>query len=277
METTLRDLHENLGWIIGSAIAGIATFLSLMWESGLLSTLIGIIIGAGIAYFVQTRTQKRAWKREYSVRIAEEVYGSLFRGVKNIIQSLENRGYWYIDFGVWREMQDDHRYFMVEEGFRVKLDQFRERLERYSRTVTKVRGQILPRIVMEETERVFGVKTDGIPRVNVRYMKGRRPTSASSNLIDCLISQTHPIKHATRNEESISEITSLLEIKPIGEKNNVKSEKKTELDELWKSSLKRTREDESYKFIVEENSILLEQAIKMKQEIANRIQEPWKI
>lgn len=277
METTLRDLHENLGWIIGSAIAGIATFLSLMWESGLLSTLIGIIIGAGIAYFVQTRTQKRAWKREYSVKIAEEVYGSLFKGIKDIIQSLENRGYWYIGFGVWREMQDDHRYFMVEEGFRAKLDEFCGRLEKYSRTVVEVRGQILPKIVMEETESVLRVKTDHIPTVFVAYKKGRVPVSANANLIDCLISETHPITYATRHETNASTASFRFEIRPIAESSSTKYDNEARLNKIWQSALRRTREDESYKFIVDENDRLLEEARKLKQEVADRIEEPWKI
>jgi len=53
----MTDLRENLGWIVGSAIAAIAAFLSWFYESGLLSALVGIVIGAGITYFVQTRTQ----------------------------------------------------------------------------------------------------------------------------------------------------------------------------------------------------------------------------
>jgi len=43
---TLDDLYESLGWIIGSALAGVTAVLSWMFESGFLSTLVGIIIGA---------------------------------------------------------------------------------------------------------------------------------------------------------------------------------------------------------------------------------------
>jgi len=33
------------------------------------------------------------WKREYAVKIAEEVYGNLFKEVKSIISSLEEKIY----------------------------------------------------------------------------------------------------------------------------------------------------------------------------------------
>ena len=39
----------------------------------------------------------------------------------------------------------------------------------------------------------------------------------------------------------------------------------------------RTREDETYKLIIEENQKLLAETRKVKEEIANRIEEPWKI
>ena len=85
----MNDLRENLGWIIGSVIAGTVAVLSWVFESGLFAALLGIMIGAGLTYFVQTRTQKRTWKREYAVRIAEEIYGKLFGGVKSIIDKKE--------------------------------------------------------------------------------------------------------------------------------------------------------------------------------------------
>ena len=58
----MTAIRENLGWVIGGVVAAIAAFLGWFYESGLLNTVIGIIIGAGIAFFVQTRTQRRAWK-----------------------------------------------------------------------------------------------------------------------------------------------------------------------------------------------------------------------
>jgi len=275
----MSDLRENLTWILGSIATAIAMAFGWLVSSGVVVNLIFLLVGFAITYFVQTMTQKRAWKREYSVRIAEEVYGSLFSGVKGIILSLKNKRYWYIDFNVWREMQDDHRYFMVDKAFRVKLDQFRERLEKYSKTVIEVRSKILPKIVFEEAERALGVKTDMIPRVNVIYEEELRRFSSSPEFVDCLISKTHPAKHATRNKSDISSITITYEFQRIKEgKKSFSSPPNVELlNSFWESCLKRAKEDKYHKFIVEENDTLLEEARKLKQEIAKRIEEPWKI
>ena len=65
LTSTMTDLRGNIGWIIGSVVATVAAFLSGAYESGLISTLGGIMVGAGVAYFVQTRTQKSMEKRVF--------------------------------------------------------------------------------------------------------------------------------------------------------------------------------------------------------------------
>ena len=44
-------------------------------------------IGAGIAYLIRKETEA-FWKREYSVKIAETVYGALYSDVKGVVIDL---------------------------------------------------------------------------------------------------------------------------------------------------------------------------------------------
>jgi len=187
----MADLRENLGWLLGAIIAGVTAFLIWFYESGLLNTLIGVIIGVGIAYFIQTRTQNRAWKREYSVKIAEQVYGSLYRDIKWTIWSLERKNFRPPTFEKWGQIQEDHRYFMVDEKFRAKLDSFFERSRKYGFTTSKLRNEVLPKIAREEAERIFKTKTEEI-KLEVKYKEGTHIVSTSPEIIECLISQIHP-------------------------------------------------------------------------------------
>jgi len=152
-EKTMTDWRENLGWLIGSVATAITLALGWLFESGILNTIVGIVIGAGIAFFIQTRTQKRAWKREYSVKIAETVYGVLFNSLRRIIPSLERKIYYRMSFVGWYNMKEDHRYFMVDKKFRTKLDNFLERAQGYSRATNELRNTILAEITNEETEK----------------------------------------------------------------------------------------------------------------------------
>lgn len=97
-------IGENVGWIATAFGAGTIAVASWVLESGYLATLGGIIIGAGLTYFVEQRNQKRTWQREYAVRTAVEVYGVLYNGLKSLIFILEIRDYHRGSFGKWIEM-----------------------------------------------------------------------------------------------------------------------------------------------------------------------------
>lgn len=58
----MTDLRENLGWLVGSIATAIAMAVGWFISSGVVVNLLFLLIGSGITYFVQTRTQKRAWK-----------------------------------------------------------------------------------------------------------------------------------------------------------------------------------------------------------------------
>ena len=60
-------IREQRARIIGSAIAGIGAFLSWFYESGLLAAIVGIVIAAGITFFVQ-QNSARALSHKYERR-----------------------------------------------------------------------------------------------------------------------------------------------------------------------------------------------------------------
>ena len=272
----MNDFRDSLVWIIGSAIAGGVAVVSWVFESGLLATLLGIMIGAGLTFLVQTRTQKRTWKREYAVRIAVEVYGELFGGVKSISLSLKDSWYKSTGFIEWREMQDDHRYYMVDEKFRNRLDKFQDRLEKKSATSWEIRQDILPKIVLENVEEILGIRTNKVPHTIVNYIRGQQSIQSSPDLIECLISETHPSDKAIQHQKGVSVASYSLEITPIGEPT-IKYDDSAKLNQFWESTLRKLQQNSSHDFIKTENDNLIKEAENLKQEIANRIEKPWKI
>jgi len=272
----MTDIRENLGYFIGSVVTALALILGWIYQSGVLNTLVGVAIGAGITYYVQTKTQDRAWKREYAVKIAEEVYGNLFKQVKSIINSLEEKQYTYwISFDKWREFQQDHRYFMVDEVFRVRLDDFSDKLEEYSKAGMKL-GSDIQKIIFEEIDRVFGIKTNQIPQAQVSYMRGYSRGSTFPDLVRCLVSETHPIDVSKKLDSEASDVEFTLRVTPIDNKT-IDIPYSSDYDDFWQTCLRRMKENETYKFVTKENNRILEDARKLKGEIIERIEKPWKV
>jgi len=268
----MTDLRENLGWIIGSILTALAVIIGWMVQSGIVVALVSVLIGAGISYFVQTRTQKRVWKREYSIKIAETVYGSLYRDAKWVIWYLEQKHLSPLHFEEWGRIQEDYRYFMVDEEFRDKLDAFFERVRRYNVSVHELRTKILPGIINEEAEGIFKTSVQEI-KLDVRYKDGIDIVSTSPNIIECLISQTHPKDYVLRSNPEIVILEFHIMFGQVPTDRSVEDK----FDEFWGSCLKRMKEDKTYQSILGETDRLLEEARYVKKKLVERIQEPWKI
>lgn len=269
----MTDLRENIGWVIGGALAAIAAFLGWFYESGLISTIVGIVIGAGIAFFVQTRTQKRAWKREYSIKVVEEVYAPLFKDVGNIVNGLEGRSYWGFSFPTWREIKNSHKYLMIDEPFRTRVDELNKALEKYTRTIGKVRGKTIPQILSEEAKKFFELDTN--VRTQLSLKAGNSSYSIGDNLVEYLLKGNHPHDEVVKWRAEYKNVESYALQTEKGTEFNINETKK--FDDFWFSCVERAKENPTVQFLLKENERILGDAQKLKEELTKRIQEPWNI
>ena len=60
----MSDLRENFGWLVGSIATAIAMAFGWLISSDVVVSLLFLLIGSAITYFVQSRTQKRAFPLE---------------------------------------------------------------------------------------------------------------------------------------------------------------------------------------------------------------------
>jgi hypothetical protein len=273
----MTDLGNNLNWIVGSIAGGIVAFLSWFYRSTLLSAIVGVLIGAGIAYVVQTRTQKNAWKREYSVKIAETVYGNLYSEVKGILSSLEKGTFYSISFGKWREFQNDHRHLMVKEPFREQLDKFLKNVDEYGSNLTRLHAEVFPSIVKEATKEIFGLTANTVS-IQMKFKTASGFSSTSLDLFSCLARRGHPrelVKESYPRSEILS-VEPLLE--NIQEKvGRIEPVDEAKFDELWKLCIEKEENNETYRLALQQQSQLLEESKRIFEELTKRIEEPWRI
>jgi hypothetical protein len=217
------------------------------------------------------RSQKskiRTRKPGYWDRVVEDVYGVLFGAIKSVIIPLETKWYRQIAFIEWREMQDDERYFMIDEKLQERLDVLYKRIEEYSSAIYKLRENIVPKILQEEGMKILKTSCDEL-RVKIKYKAKKTISSQDANLADCLISKTHPKDYVLKQDAEREPIS--IEVyfgqvpasSPINEK----------FDEFWESCVTTIEENDVYRFVIEENDKLLEKAKNLKEEIAKRIKE----
>jgi len=272
----MTDLRENLGWIVGSAIAGIAAFLSWFYESGLLSALVGIFIGAGIAYFVQTRTQKRVWKREYALKTADTVYGPLFEDIDKVLNNCGDT-FQYVYPYKWSEVKNTYQYLTVDEAFRNRLDKFFQRLQNYNDNFQKS-IDLMNRIVIEETLLAFPSHEESRPEFRI---KPQNRSESYIDIIESLRMKKHPENLAERGRQENEKRQYFIGLIP-NKGGAIKvlaydDEVKKAFDIMWNSCSVRVEQDSLIQNLRKEYLEIVKELQSIKKELIRRIQEPWKI
>jgi hypothetical protein len=276
----MTGIRDNLNWVVGFIVGGIVAFLSWFYVSGLFSTIVAVLVGAGIAYIVQTRTQRNAWKREYSVKIAETVYGSLYSEVKGILSTLEKGAFYSISFGKWREFQNDHRHLMVIGEFRNQLDKFLENVDEYSGYVIRLNAEVFPSIVKEASRKVFGLIANRIP-IEVQYKTaGGFGASQQFDPLTCLARHGSP-QELVMEGNPRSEIISVRvpEFGNIVETSGLQpvTANEAKVNEFWKLCVDIEEKNEVYRLVIQKQSALLQESRLVLDELTKRIEQPWRI
>lgn len=274
---TMTDLQENLRWIIGSAVAGIVAFLSWFYQSGLLSTLIGIAMGAGITYFVQTRTQKRVWKREYALRIAETVYGPLFQDVDVSLRYHGDKSVpSHIVFDGWTKIKNTYQYLMVDDDFGNRLERLSEKASNFTERLQKM-WSLTQDIAVEKTGNYFPSFRESEPRLVIKTETGEQHYTVSESLI----MREHPYTSALKKKGEHKKQECVIVLIPVkggpSQTLTYDGSTKTIFDAMWEDCHQRFEQDPEVQAIRKEYPEIIEEMWNIRKELARRIKEPWKI
>src|SRR2546425_1070760 len=86
----LRDDATTLG---ASAGAAALVGLSVFYNSPLFGVLFGVVLGALVTDFIQSRAWKRTVNREFAQKNAEQMYSPLYREIGSIVERVAGFNY----------------------------------------------------------------------------------------------------------------------------------------------------------------------------------------
>jgi len=258
----LTDIRENLGWLIGSIVTVLALALGWIYQSGVLNTLVGVAIGAGIAYYVQSRTQNRAWKREDAITMRDKVYGPIFREMNEILESMElvQSPNWEITSKL-EKMRTQYFFYNMRRDLKDKFYTLTERLEKYqtiySATHTLVLRQI--REAVEKSHKIDIGVSSGQVRLGLEILKEAIEVG-SITLEQAILQKTRPSDFIKSKKEEWREdlFTEVRIGGQLRDLNNFESLYEDVLNEIKEEPLYQ-EEEKQRKFLVEELKTFLNQ------------------
>jgi hypothetical protein len=193
--------------------------------------------------------------------------------LKSTIKGLEKRDYRAYWLPSWRDIQESHKYLMVDESFGTKMDELQKALYEQSNLTYKIRSEIVPKIFSEEAKRVFEEHTDFEPRLTVET--GNGATSLGDNIISYLLTGKHPKEAVSTHNTKYKKVERYEFQKKDGKPFHTHETEKFE--HFWESCIERIEKNSTINFASGENERLLVFSKKLKEQLVKMIKEPWKI
>lgn len=236
---------------------------------GIIGAVVGAIVGSAITYFIQTNTERNAWKKE----IAEKVYYSLYSNVKAIKTSLEKGKFERVSFSTWSEFQNDYRYLQVQPvKFREQLDKFLKKLDGNDRDVIRLINEVFPEIVQKASEKIFRIASEQINIIVKCKQPSGRFEQGNFTPVLCLRENKHPrdlLLEIFPESEIVSFSVNIGPSIVVGLPPKEIDEAK--FNEFWKLCLEIEGKNEICKRVVQKHGELLKESESIFKELKKRI------
>jgi hypothetical protein len=139
--TVREDLSYGLSIAGGAVIGAFSWFLN----SPLLGVVTGVLLGTGLALLTQSRTQKRAWKRELGLKNIDTIYGPLYREITaNLAKGAPtaNTSFQQLSTEEWQRIRADYLYHFVPDQLKSLLERHYVLVEKYNSLLGRVTTQV---------------------------------------------------------------------------------------------------------------------------------------
>ena len=208
----------------------------------------------------------------------QELYGQLKKSILVIISRLEGKYYQDIHFRYWKNIRQDDRYHLFDKELREQLDGFLEKIKKYSATIIELDSNIIPEIIDDAIVTVFNVDRSSFDRIIIFVhlaLKDRPRFQTSINELGYYLKKNQSLievihQKAKVNSIEAEEIKSIQMLIPLST-YDVTDENK--ITKFWDMSLRIMKNVRKYKFVVEENEVLLDEAKEIKEAIIKGIKK----
>lgn len=245
---------------------------------GSIAVLIAAGLGAFVTYTVQSRTQKRTWKREATLRKIDTIYGPIYGEIMQIAESLSSNN---IIQNIppadkWDSIKGSYYYRLLDKDLRKELDDFYgllKQAEEKQISLVNLADTQLVRNLRDATKRdVTSVSCE------MTFVKSGRPSTGEANLFRSIANGEHPTEYARKaypGQDSYDLKTTLHG--PQFHRTIESADEKRIFDAAVLKTVKKIGEDPDTIFLKDANSKMLEWAPSLKSKLGRIIEEPWRV
>ena len=268
---------NKLSILIISVLATAGMAVSFFVNFPIAGTILGVTIGFVLSYVVQTKTQRRAWKRDFIIKTVDSIYGPLhdesIQIETNYNLLFSTRHYYQFITHTWDKIKNNYTYHLIDDdNFRKDVESFYSLIDECNHLVLYVYDKV-GKIISSRGSEFYKMDVIGLGYF-FKISTGRDEPSLS----DCLIHRIHPIVAYTKSSQRW-EIQITYRTDSGGQTSKMLSSDIDfdEFENLWKIMLKDVDEDpkiQQLKIVYEKVQV---ENLKLRTKLVERIQRQWKV
>lgn len=258
-----------------AAITGTGVYLSAMADFLIAGPILGVVAGFTLSYVVQTKTQKRAWKREFLLKNIDQIYGPLYNdslALETQYNSmLTYHSYSQFQSQKWEGIRNSYIFHMIEdEEFRKKLDEFYLQIEMFNENIRDAREHV-NKIVNKIGTKYYDVDVEKI--IIYANNQNQWPTA---RVDDCLLFNIHPKETFDQDTSSIIQINHRVNnsIHRIEFQSKEEFEK---FEQLWEKLVEDASKNKIFETVRKTALEIHVKNLEIRQKLVKRISERQKL
>lgn len=268
---------NKLSILIISVLATAGMAISFFVNYPIAGTVLGVTIGFVLSYIVQTKTQRRAWKRDFIIKTVDSVYGPLYDEsilIETRYDLLSStRHYYQFIINTWKAIKNNYTYHLIEDSnFRKDVESFYDLIDECNLLISYTYEKV-GKIISSRGSEFYKMDVIGLGYF-FKIPTGREEPILS----DCLIHGIHPTDAYTKSSQRW-EIQVTYRSDSSGQTSKMLNSDKDfeEFETLWKIMLKDVNEDQKIQKMKIEYEKVQAQNIKLRAKLVERIQRQWKV
>lgn len=151
--------RDQIAYVLASAGTAVSAGLSWFLNSPLLGVATGILLGALVTDFTQSRAQKRAIRRELALQNVNTIYAPLYKELLQIQYTGMNfshlRGYHDFDIQQWSRISSEFYIHFVSPGVRTQLESFYGLVLKFNKLIPVVNEKVAE-VIAADASKFYG-------------------------------------------------------------------------------------------------------------------------
>jgi len=271
--------REDITALIASLASAVGAVASWIVGIQVLTLIVSGFVVSVLTLYFNSRIQKRAWKREVTIKQMDEIYGPLYLDVGNVLSSFSvgSLGGMSSDSETWSRIRKNYHYRIIEPNLRNRLENFYALVNQVSKNGVEC-VRLAERAVLKSAREKFGADIERADWMVYGLKDGVAQATLPVQIERGVINGQNPIDCAKREYSGMDEWRMRLSLKRFASNQmNPEEADRRLVEEIFGRAMKEVVESPKVKVLRQDTIDLIGEGAYLKEKLGQMVETPWRI